>query len=94
MARWSGRWCFRGGTCASLVDGEPRAQSVQSVPNGLTLELGGGRTLTVPLEWFARLRDASDADRKNVEIYADDCAIHWPDNDEDISVAGLLGLPD
>ena len=53
-----------------------------------------GRSLTVPLEWFPRLRDASEADRKSFELDADGYAIHWPVLDEDISVPGLLGLPD
>ena len=77
-----------------LANAEPRAQSVQFVPDGLTVELKDGRTLTVPLEWFPRLRDASDPDRQNFELYADGYAIHWPSLDEDISIPGLLGLPD
>jgi hypothetical protein len=68
--------------------------SIQFVPDGLTLELKDGRTLTVPLEWFPRLRDASEADREAFELYGDGYAIHWPNLDEDISVPGLLGLPD
>jgi hypothetical protein len=78
----------------SLVDAEPRALSIYFVPDGLTVELKDGRTLTVPLEWFPRLRDASDADRQNFELYADGYAIHWPSLDDDISIPGLLGLPD
>jgi hypothetical protein len=68
--------------------------SIQFVPDGLTLELKDGRTLTVPLEWFPRLRDASEVDRETFELYGDGYAIHWPNLDEDISVPGLLGLPD
>jgi hypothetical protein len=58
------------------------------------VQLKDGRTLTVPLEWFPRLRDAPQADRCNYELYADGYAIHWPTLDEDISIPGLLGLPD
>lgn len=78
----------------SLNSAEPRAQSVQFVPDGLTVELKDGRTLIVPLEWFPRLRDASEADRQRFELYGDGYAIHWPALDEDISIPGLLGLPD
>lgn len=78
----------------SLNSAEPRAQSVQFVPDGLTVELKDGRTLIVPLEWFPRLRDASEADRQHFELYGDGYAIHWPALDEDISIPGLLGLPD
>ena len=73
---------------------EPRAQSVQFAPDGLTVQLKDGRTLTVPLEWFPWLRDASEAERQNFELYADGYAIHWPALDADISIPGLLGLPD
>jgi hypothetical protein len=73
---------------------EPRARAVEFEQDGLTVKLKDGGTLTVPLEWFPRLRDASDADRRNFELYADGYAIHWPALDEDISIPGLLGLPD
>jgi hypothetical protein len=53
-----------------------------------------GRTLTVPLEWFPRLRDASPEQRNRWRLIGPGTGIHWPDIDEDISVAGLLGLPD
>ena len=50
--------------------------------------------LTVPLEWFPRLSDATEAERGNFEIYGDGYAIHWPALDEDLSIPGLLGPPD
>ena len=78
----------------SVVSREPRAQRVEFIPDGLVVHLKDGRTLTVPLEWFPRLRDASETTRRNFEVYGDGYAIHWPELDEDISVPGLLGLPD
>ena len=78
----------------SVISAEPRAQTIAFVADGLMVPLKDGRTLTVPLEWFPRLRDASEADRHNYELYADGFAIHWPALDEDISIPGLLGLPD
>jgi Protein of unknown function (DUF2442) len=77
---------------ASLA--QPRALKVELVPDGLMVHLKDGRTLTVPLEWFPRLRDASEADRQRFELYGDGYALHWPALDEDISIPGLLGLPD
>jgi hypothetical protein len=62
---------------------QARAREVEFVPDSFVVHLEDGRSLTVPLEWFPRLRDASPEQRN-----------HWPDIDEDISVAGLLGLPD
>jgi Protein of unknown function (DUF2442) len=78
----------------SAISTEPRAQAVAFVSDGLTVQLKDGRTLTVPLEWFPWLRDASEADRQNFELYGDGYAIHWPALDGDISIPGLLGLPD
>jgi hypothetical protein len=78
----------------SAISAEPRASAVELVPDGLLVHLKDGRTLTIPLEWFPRLRDASEADRQNFELYADGYAIHWPALDEDLSIPGLLGLPD
>ena len=84
----------RGGMSTSAISAEPRARAIEFVADGLLVQLKDGRTLTVPLEWFPRLRDATDVDRQNFELYADGYAIHWPALDEDISVPGLLGLPD
>ena len=78
----------------SAISAEPRAQAVEFAPDGLTVQLKDGRTLTVPLEWFPWLRDASEAERHNFELYAEGYAIHWPALDADISIPGLLGLPD
>lgn len=78
----------------SGTSGEPRAQAVGFVSDGLMVQLKDGRSLTVPLEWFPWLRDASEADRQNDELYADGYAIHWPTLDGYISIPGLLGLPD
>jgi hypothetical protein len=67
---------------------------VEFVPDAFVVHLQDGRSLTVPLEWFPRLRDATSAQRDNWTLIGPGTGIHWPDLDEDISVAGLLGLPD
>ena len=56
----------------------------------LRVTLDDGRELSVPVEWFPRLRDASDADRANWRLIGHGEGIHWPTIDEDISVRGLL----
>jgi len=71
-----------------------RARTVELVPDALVVHLEDGRSLTVPLEWFPRLRDATPEQRENWKLTGPGIGIHWPDIDEDISVAGLLGLPD
>jgi hypothetical protein len=71
-----------------------RARGVEFVPDAFSVRLEDGRSLTVPLEWFPRLRDATPEQRSHWELIGPGIGIHWPDLDEDISVAGLLGLRD
>ncbi len=54
------------------------------------MALSDGREISVPLEWFPRLRDATPKQRKNWRLIARGIGIHWEDVDEDISVASLL----
>jgi len=49
-----------------------------------------GREISAPLEWFPRLRDASDEQRKRWRLIGRRIGIHWEDIDEDISVGSLL----
>ncbi len=72
---------------------EPRALSLEFVPDAFVVHLEDGRSLTVPLEWFPRLRDAKPEQRLRYEMIGRGLAIHWPDIDEDISVPRLFGLP-
>lgn len=71
-----------------------RARTIEFVEGGLVVHLEDGRSLTVPLEWFPRLRDATVEQRSDWRLIGSGTGVHWPDVDEDISVAGLLGLPD
>lgn len=71
-----------------------RARSVEFIPDAFVVHLEDGRSLTVPIEWFPRLRDATPEQRNRFELIGPGLGIHWPGIDEDISVAGLLGLPD
>ena len=78
--------CSRAGMSSSVVEiQEARAQSV-----GLTDEVDG-RTIIVPLVWFPRLWHGMPQERSHFEIFGDGAYIHWPDLDEDLTVAGLLG---
>ena len=49
-----------------------------------------GRVLQVPLHWFPLLRDATPQQRANCEIGGGGVSLHWPDIDEDLSIAGLM----
>jgi len=66
------------------------ALSVTASDDDLAVDLVDGRTITVPLTWFPRLTHATPAERANWRLIARGEGIHWPDLDEDISVASLL----
>lgn len=69
---------------------EPRAQHVEFGVDTLIVHLEDGRTISAPLEWFPRLRDASETDRSRWRLIARGIGIHWDVLDEDLSVRGLL----
>lgn len=69
---------------------EPRARSVTVNDDELCIDLVDGRTIIIPLVWFPRLWHGSQNERNNFEIFGDGAYIHWPDLDEDLTVAGLL----
>ena len=69
---------------------EARALSSSLSDEALTVDLVDGRTVIVPLVWYPRLWHGSKQERNNFEIFGDGAYIHWPDLDEDLTVAGLL----
>jgi hypothetical protein len=72
------------------VELDATAVDVTTDDSSLRVALADGREITVPLEWFPRLRDATSKQRNNWHLIGRGQGIHWPDLDEDISVAGLL----
>jgi hypothetical protein len=56
----------------------------------LHVTLDDGRELSVPIEWYPLLRDATPAQRQEWRLIGRGEGIHWPQIDEDISVLGLL----
>ena len=69
---------------------DPRAVGAAISDDELSVELADGRRLIVPLAWFPRLLHATPAQRANWRLLGDGQGLHWPDVDEDLSVAGLL----
>jgi hypothetical protein len=69
---------------------EARARNIQVSEDALTVDLVDGLTIIVPLVWYPRLWYGTDQERSNYEIIGDGTLIHWPDVDEDLSVAGIL----
>lgn len=56
----------------------------------LYVRLTDGREVGVPIDWYPRLRDASEEARNNWRLVGRGQGIHWEDVDEDLSVAGFL----
>ena len=75
---------------AARIPVEPLAVEVTFTADALRVRLADGREVSAPLEWFPALRDASEVQRRNWRLIGGGVGLHWPDLDEDISVAGLL----
>jgi hypothetical protein len=72
----------------------PRLMNMQVTDDVITAQLMDGRTISVPLARSWRLSEATPEQRSNFEIIGNGLGVHWPDIDEDISVAGMLhGIP-
>jgi hypothetical protein len=68
------------------------AVDVRFTDDTLVVQLSDGREVSVPLEWFPRLRDAAPEQRRNWRFIAKGIGIHWEDVDEDIAVSTLLRM--
>ncbi|MCK5832150.1 DUF2442 domain-containing protein [bacterium] len=66
------------------------AVHVEFLKYELRVSLSDGRKISVPLEYFPRLRDASSAERNDWRLIGGGVGIHWERLDEDISIEGLL----
>ena len=75
---------------STAIELTPLATDVEVTSDRLTVELADGRSISVPIVWFPRLLKADLVTRDRWELIGDGDGIHWPDLDEDISVAGLL----
>lgn len=60
----------------------------------ITFELDDGREISIPTSWSGRLSVGTPEQRANWMIVALGRGVHWPDVDEDIGVAGMLGVPE
>ncbi len=56
----------------------------------MVVRLDDGREIAVPIDWFPKLRDATEKERNNWRLIGGGEGIHWEDIDEDILVEGLL----
>jgi hypothetical protein len=74
----------------SVLKVDATAVDVTVTDDRVTVALADGRELAVPLSWFPRLGEATEAQRRNWRFIGRGQGIHWPDVDEDISVVSLL----
>jgi hypothetical protein len=75
---------------SSIENKAPLAMRVKVTNDTLTVDLADGRTIAVPLLWYPRLSHATAKERNAWRLLGGGEGIHWPDVDEDISVANLL----
>ena len=66
------------------------ALNVRFTEDAMLVSLSDGREISVPLEWFTRLRNATTEQRNKWRFIARGIGIHWEEIDEDIAVTTLL----
>jgi hypothetical protein len=69
-------------------------ESVSFDDDLMHLALTDGRVLSVPIVWFPVLYEATPEQRAKYEIGGGGVSLHWPELDEDLSVANLLAGAD
>lgn len=73
---------------------DDHAVDVSFTKNSLHFILADGREISAPLEWFPKLRDATDAERNDWRFIGNGLGVHWSKIDEDISVKSLMQISD
>ena len=74
----------------SIVNKSTNATDLWFDENKMHISLEDGRELSIPIDWFPSLRDASNEQKNNWRLIGDGEGIHWEDMDEDILVEALL----
>jgi len=70
------------------------AKSISFDEEMMHVSLADGRLISVPIISFPLLRAATPEQRTKCEIGGGGTSLHWPELDEDLSVAGLLAGAD
>lgn len=66
------------------------ASKVSFTTDKMVVEMEDGRVLSIPLEWFSKLRNATSKQLNNWRFIGKGEGIHWEDLDEDISIEALF----
>ncbi|HQW01691.1 MAG TPA: DUF2442 domain-containing protein [Saprospiraceae bacterium] len=72
------------------IESVPKAVELWFTDDMLYVRLDDGREVGTPLEWFPKLRNATDQQRNNWRFIGKGVGIHWEELDEDLSVRGLI----
>jgi Protein of unknown function (DUF2442) len=73
-----------------LVNKSKKAINVVFSDSKMIVFLEDGREVSIPLEWFPRLRNATTQQLKKWRFIGNGEGIHWEEIDEDVSVENLL----
>jgi len=73
-----------------IINKSHNAIDVSFTETKMTVFLEDGRELSIPLEWFPRLRNATIKQLENWRLIGGGEGIHWIEIDEDLSVENLL----
>ena len=70
------------------------AKSVSFDDAMMHVSLMDGRVISTPISWFPRLHAATAEQRERCEINGGGISLHWPELDEDLSIAGMMAGAD
>lgn len=74
----------------SFVPTSAQAKSVRFDHETMHVTFRDGRVLSVPLNWYPILNGATPALRERYEIAGGGSSLHWPELEENLSIAGLM----
>ena len=74
----------------SVISKSRNAIDIVFTESKMIVFLEDGRELAVPLEWFPRLRKATEEQLKKWRFIGKGQGVHWEEIDEDISIENLL----
>jgi len=75
---------------STLAEKIPKAVDLWFTGEMLYVRLEDGREVGTPLNWFPKLKSASEIQRSHWRFIGQGIGIHWEDIDEDISVRKLI----
>ncbi|HAG85262.1 MAG TPA: DUF2442 domain-containing protein [Cyanobacteria bacterium UBA12227] len=74
----------------SAIRVDERVKNVYFSEERISVDLMDGRTISVPLNWYPRLFNATPEQREKWEVCGGGYGIHWEEIDEDLSTEGML----